>query len=376
MASMAEALARAPRRANPAAPLPPALLAEVERRAAAADAGTTDLSADVEALRREGILASPLPECGGLGVLPEGTLACLALLRALGRANLSLARLVEGHINAVKLAVLYASPATLERIRAGVRAGRLLGVWGADAGTPVTLSSRSGSLVLAGTKRFASGLGAVGEALVTAITDGGLQLVLVPADDVSRADASAWRASGMRATRSGTYCLDGLVVERWRLIGAPGDYLREPHFEAGVWRYCAAHLGGAEALYEQLVRQLAAMGRADDPHQARRIAEAAVACETARLWVTAAALRAESGGCEAAGAAAYSLLAREATEAACLTVIDHVERALGTSAHDPANPVERLRRDLSLFVRQAAPDAKRARAAALLVERGVLPEAL
>jgi alkylation response protein AidB-like acyl-CoA dehydrogenase len=373
---MTETLARVRRDTRDTAIIPPSLLAGIERRAAAVDEGREDLSADVEALRQAGILTAPLPDGGGIGVLPSGALACVALLRAIGRANLSLARLVEGHVNAVKLAVLYGAPATRKRVEAGVRAGRLMGVWGADAGAPVTLSRRGGAFVLEGTKRFASGLGVVADAVVTAATDGCTQLVLVPADDPSRADPAAWRMSGMRATRSGTYRLDGLLVDEWQLLGEPGDYGREPHFEGGVWRYCAAHLGGAEALYGHMVGQLTAAGRADDPLQARRIAEAAVACETARLWVTTAALRAEAGGGDAEGAAAYALLAREATEAACLTVIDTVERALGTAAHDTANPVERLRRDLSLFLRQAAPDAKRARAAARLVSYGVLPEAL
>lgn len=373
---MAEALARARPGVAADAVVPPAVLAAIEARAAAADEGTIDLSADIDALRRAGILAAPIPERGGLGVLPEGAVPCVALLRSLGRANLSVARLVEGHVNAVKLAVLYAAPATRTRILAAVRAGRLLGVWGADAGAPATLSRRGDDIVLTGTKRFASGLGVVGDALVTVATDDGVQLVLVPADDPARADPSAWRMAGMRATRSGTYRLDGLRVDPSSLVGAPGDYLREPHFEGGVWRYSATHLGGAEALYGEMLARLAAGGRADDPHQARRIAEAALACETARLWITEAAIRAEAAGADPAGAAAYALLAREATEAACLTVIDRAERALGTAAHDRANPVERVRRDLSLFLRQAAPDGKRARAAATLVERGALPEAL
>ncbi len=354
------------------------VLAAIALRAGAADRGEADLSADITALREAGVLAAPLPagEGGsGLGVSPDGTMACLTLLRQLGRANLSVARLVEGHINAVKLIALYATPAARDAAFDAVRAGELLGVWGADGAVPVTLAPCE-PLTLRGAKRFASGLGLVSRALVTARTDDGAQLVLAPVTDAARSDASAWAMSGMRATASGTYDLEGVEPGPAALIGKPGDLMREPFFEGGVWRYAAAHLGGAEALYTHMLETLLKAGRADDPHQQRRIAEAGTACETARLWLELAATRVESGPADPEGAAAYALLAREATESACLTVIDRVERALGTAAFDAGSPVDRIRRDLSLFLRQAAPDGKRARAARALVAGTALPEAL
>jgi hypothetical protein len=120
-----------------------------------------------------------------------------------------------------------------------------------------------------------------------------------------------------------------------------------------------------------MLGHLVARSRAGDPHQETRIAAAARACETARLWVDAAAQRVEAGPArnerEKEGAAAYALLAREATEAACITVIDAAERAMGMAAFQEGEPAERIRRDLDLFLRQAAPDAKRSRAARALV---------
>ncbi|UOM36541.1 acyl-CoA dehydrogenase family protein [Acuticoccus sp. I52.16.1] len=356
--------------------LPPGVLARIASRAGEAEA-TCDLAEDLAALTELGVLMAPLPagEDGiGLGTEPGGTAACVDLLVRIGAANLSLARLMEGHVNAVKLVVLYGTPATRTRAFAIVRSGGLLGVWGADAATPVALRSDCGGLVLAGAKRFASGLGNVAAALVTAASPSGdgPQLILVPADDAARADASVWRQSGMRATRSGIYVLDGLRIEPDMLVGRPGDLLREPYFEGGVWRYCAAHLGGAQALYRAMVRRLVETGRADDPHQARRVFEAASACETARLWIESAAAKVEGQGAapvEPEAAAAYALMAREATETACLTVMDRTERALGTAAFEEGD-VDRIRRDLSLFLRQAAPDAKRARAARTLVATG------
>ncbi|WMS44794.1 acyl-CoA dehydrogenase family protein [Acuticoccus sp. MNP-M23] len=367
-------------RTGPAQPLKlsDALLAGIASRAAAADRGEVDLGDDLAALRAAGVLTAPLPAGDGgsdLGLGAEGAGPCLELLRQLGRANLSVARLVEGHINAVKLIALYATPAARAAAFADVRAGELFGVWGADGAVPVTLATGD-EIALHGAKRFASGLGLVTRALVTVRTAQGPQLVLAPVGDPARSDAAVWRMSGMRATASGTYDFEGVSPGPHALIGAPGDLMREPSFEGGVWRYAAAHLGGAEALYTLMLESLTRAGRADDPHQQRRIAEAGAACETARLWLESAAMRVESDPADPEGAAAYALLAREATETACLTVIDRVERALGTFAYDAASPVDRIRRDLSLFLRQAAPDAKRARAARALVAGAALPEAL
>ncbi len=359
---------------------PGPLLAGIAARATAADRGDRDLSADVEALRGAGLLAAPLsPEAGGpgLGTTADGALAAVRIFRRLGRANLAVARLFEGHVNAVKLVLVHGDGAVRRRTFAAVREGALLAVWGADGDDPVRLARREGRLVLFGEKRFASGLGLVGAALVTAGTDAGPQLVLVPADDPLRADAADWTLSGMRATRSGRYVLEGMAVPAEAAVGAPGDLLREPHFEGGTWRYAAAHAGGAEALFGAVAAGLRARGRERHPVQEMRLGEAAIACETARLWVERAAVRVEADGDrDAEGAAAYALFAREATEAACRRVIDLSAGALGTGAFAAGEPVERIRRDLDLFIRQAAPDAKRSRAVSALLARDGLPEDL
>lgn len=359
--------------------LPAALLQRIADRAAAADRPGGTLKPDIDALAEAAAITAPLPvQHGGvgLGVEPLRTQACLTALRELGRANLSVARLFEGHINAIKLVALYGTPNQQSRVFNAVRQGLLLGVWGADGSTPLSFSADGPVIHLAGSKRFASGLHLVGEAVVTAQTADGPQLLIVRTADVERADAAAWQTSGMRATHSGSYLFDGLTVGRDALLGKPGDFLREPHFEGGVWRYCAAHLGGAEALYEEMLTQLTRAGRANDPHQERRIAEAAIACETARLWLTRATDRVEHPTGDPEAAAAYTLLAREATVGACTAVMATAEAALGMAAYDERHSVDRIRRDLGLFLRQAAPDAKRARAARALVARATLAERL
>jgi len=335
--------------------------AEIETHAAAADRGEEDLAPSIAILRRAGILArlATYAEPGPDAALVDGI---VSLLRRIGRANLSVGRLVEGHLNALRLVALYASPLQRASVKAAVADGAILGVWGADGARPLTVTQKAGTQVLSGEKRFASGLGVVSPAIVSVRTDDGPQLYLVPADLRDRMDMASWTTSGMKATLSGTYTFDGVALDAQARLGDPGDWLREPHFEGGVWRYCALHVGGMEALAECARRHAKAGGFADEPITAARLADLAMACETGRLWVEAAARRAERPG---AGdtEVAYVLLAREAVERACLTVMETVDRLIGAASFFEGHPADRIRRDLGFFLRQANLDGKRAKAA-------------
>lgn len=357
----------------------PPFLQEIAANAMTLDTHDADPSEEIRLLEREGWLTACLPENhggNGWGSEPSGTGPALTALRRLGRANLSLARLFEGHMNAVKLLWLYADADLQKRSFGAVREGSLLGVWGADLPTaPLTFECAEDNLRLGGVKQFASGLQSVDHAIVTASTDAGLQLLLAPTAEDDRSDPTHWRMAGMRASRSGHYDFSELEIPRANLVGEPGDYLREPHFEGGIWRYCAAHLGGAEALFDAMRDMLVEKERADDPHQQRRIVECACAVETARLWLIRAASKVEAPGASP-NAATHSLLAREITEQCCRMVIDRTRQALGMAAHVEGSKVEMICRDLSLFLCQAAPDAKRARAAEALVASGARVEDL
>lgn len=349
-----------------------ALAPGIVARAGAADRGDATLAPDIEELRHAGLLRSPLdPAEGGVGLCwRDGAVeAGLDVLRVLGRANLAVARLYEGHVNAVKLVMLYGTPVLQARVAAAVRAGALMGVWGAEGARPVTLRLDDGRLLLDGVKRFASGLGLVSLTVLTAAdAEGAQQLVVAPANDPRRADASTWQVGGMRATASGDFDVSGLRLDREALLGRPGDYQREPHFQGGVWRYSAAQLGGLEAIVEALRVTLSARDRLSDPHHAARFARGAMACETARLWVREAALTVEAPGA-APDSATRSVLARLAVERAATETMAEVDRALGTAAHFTDHPVERLRRDLSFYLRQAAPDESLHAAALALAAR-------
>ena len=169
---------------------------------------------------------------------------------------------------------------------------------------------------------------------------------------------------GMRAAVTGAVDFNGCEIGRDALLGQPGDYLREPDFSAGAWRGSAVALGGLIALLDQAIVQLRASGRLDSPFGQARLGRALIARETSRLWVQSSARTAEDVAADPGHRVAAVGLARIAVETACLDAIRLLQRSLGLSAFREGNPVERICRDLSTYLRQPAPDEVLTEAAA------------
>ncbi len=293
----------------------------------------------------------------GLGTEPAGASGMLALLRAIGAGSLSLGRLYEGHVNALKLVVRYGGEAKVRAAAADVQDGHLFGIWVTDGTEPVRLVESEGQMRLAGAKSFASGACQLTRPLITAQpADGPPRMVVVRLGTDRDASATVGGLSGMRGASTGRCGFDGVLVGPEQMIGEPGDYLRQPEFSAGAWRGIAVALGGIDRLVELLRRQLGERGRSGDPHQAVRIGEALIARETAAMWARRAALLAEGEGHEPGDVAGTVNLARIACEQAGMAVIALVQRALGLQGFLQTNPVERVMRDLATYLRQPAPD--------------------
>ncbi len=332
-----------------------ALLPSMQQRAMALDAEAAFPVDDMRDLMAAGVLRSPLPATAGglgLGTEPAAATGALELFRLLGRGNLSLGRLVEAHVNALRLVVRWGDVAVQRRVARDMLDGHLVGLWvtdPAEGGLTVRVDG-----TLEGAKQFCSGAGHASRAVVTAVDEScSTRLVYVANEAGFRASPLASGLAGMRAAKTGQVRYDGTPG---MVFGAAGDYLREPDFSCGAWRTSAVTLGGIEALAEQLRRQLVARGRAADPHQQARVGQALIATETARLWMAEAALRAEADDDDPDAAIAYVGLSRLAVERAALDVIELTQRSLGVGALMRANPVELLCRDLATYLRQPAAD--------------------
>jgi alkylation response protein AidB-like acyl-CoA dehydrogenase len=235
----------------------------------------------------------------------------------------------------------------------------LFGVWNTDDANGLRLIHRHGRSWLEGRKVLASGAGYIERPLITATDENGRRLIVLPklgAPD--RADLSRWTAQGMRASATGAVDFTGVEIEPMEIVGREGDYERQPWFSAGAWRFAAVHLGGMERLFDLLRRHLRETNRGQDPHQAARLGRAAMAVETARLWVVQAASStgAPMGSRAPEQLVAYVNLARLAVEAAALELMQLVQRSVGLQAFMRPNPIERISRDLATYLRQPGPD--------------------
>jgi alkylation response protein AidB-like acyl-CoA dehydrogenase len=282
----------------------------------------------------------------------------LRLLHILGQGSLPVGRLFEAHVNALHLIMRYGTPAQKTAAAADARAGLLFGLWVTDGpGTKLRMRQEGELVTLTGGKSFCSAAGYAHRAVVTAERgDGAAQMLILPLGHGERVIRHESVMQGMRAATTGAVDFTDCLLSANAMLGAPGDYLREPEFSTGAWRGSAVALGGLASLIAHAREQLVARGRDGGPHQRARLGRAMIAHHTGWLWLERVAPLVHDGATDPAKAVAYVNLARTAVEAGCMESIQAIQRSLGLGAFVQANPVERLCRDLSTYLRQPAPD--------------------
>lgn len=302
---------------------------------------------------------------------PADAAAMLTLLRLLyrvGREDLPLGRLFEGHVDARQIVARYGSAE--QRARA-IEASAALGVWNADLPGD-TLRIEDGRLH--GGKSFASGAGILTQALVTVDVAGGRQLLLL---DLARTppaiDRSVWQVTGMQRSETHVVRWDGASLDPGDVVGAPGDYVREPWFSGGALRFAAVQAGGIAALLDGVRDHLLNTGRAGDPHQAGRLATLYALADGAASAVRAAAARWFVA--DDATRLALVAAARAAVYTAGGQAIIVAQEAVGVQALFTAHPLAAAITDLSVYLRQPGPDAQRMRVGAAVAD-GLLRAAL
>lgn len=324
------------------------------------DDDTSFPSDDIRALSETGLLVAPLPaRHGGVGLGTEGrSNATLAqVLICLGASSLPLGRLYEGHVNALKLVLAYGGEAQIEWIGQLVNRGELLGVWNTETNDGTRLVGTGEDRHLEGRKVFCSGAGHIRYPLITARTERGDMLMVVPqVDDTTRADLSGWTPHGMRASASGAVNFSGLAIDDRQVIGGHDDFHAQPMFSAGAWRFAAVQTGGIAAVLDCARAHLVATGRQNAPQQRARMGTAMLAFQSARQWVLEAARLADDASVDAAARVSHVNLARSAVERAGLDVLELTQRSVGLAGLQRTHPMERLGRDLATYLRQPNPD--------------------
>ncbi len=331
---------------------------------------------EFERIAAAGLLAAPLmPELGGLGLGIDASLTheMLLLLKKLGWGNLVVGRLYEGHVNALQLVQTFATPAQIEQYAADARdRQKIFGVWNAEASDGLkVIPLDNGRYHLQGSKTFCSGAGYVERPFVNgALPGGGWQMCIVPMDRVETfANPDWWQPSGMRATASHKIDFGNVELDTTAAIGESDDYNRQPWLNVGSIRFAAVQLGGAEALFDLTRQYLHNLNRIKDPHQETRVAQMAIAIESGNLWLKGAAEIIADYAPTFGGNArerhqpecdrllAYINMARTAIEQICMDAIQLCERSVGTRGLMPPYPMERIIRDLTLYLRQPGFDS-------------------
>jgi alkylation response protein AidB-like acyl-CoA dehydrogenase len=331
---------------------------------------------EFELIAEAGLLAVPLlPQWGGLGLGIDASLMyeLLLLLRLMGWGNLSVGRIFEGHVNALQLIQTFGTVEQIEQYAENARdRQQIFGVWNAEANDGVKIIPLgTNQFRLEGSKTFCSGAGYVQRPFVNGVMNEKWQMCVVPLERVkTKADKSWWQPSGMRATASYKIDFSGVELTAESLIGQPGDYQRQPWLSGGAIRFAAVQLGGAEALMDATHQYLQALERTDDPFQSSRMGQMAIALESGKLWLKGASdLIADYDSIfggephqpqsvqKADRLVNYVNMARTAIEQICMDVIQLCERSVGTRGLMPPHSMDRIIRDLKLYLRQPGFDA-------------------
>ena len=265
------------------------------------------------------------------------------LLIRLARADLSVARLVEAHLDALTINAELAGPRA--------RRGQRWGVWAAEPpnGRVMARPSSRGGWRLSGTKRWCSGVGMCTNALVTAHADDGRRSFAVALDQVGVSGVREWAAEGMAATATGTVEFADVAATA---VGPPRAYLDRPGFWHGALGVASCWYGGALGVIEPL----RAAARADklDAHGLAHLGAADSALHGAGCALRAAAEHIDEGALgEKHAAQREALRVRSIVESAATTAVDRAGRALGPGplAHDA--PHARCVSDLTVYLRQS-----------------------
>jgi alkylation response protein AidB-like acyl-CoA dehydrogenase len=294
------------------------------------------------------------------------------MTKALSKANMSLARCWEGHVNSQLLLTGLANEEQQARWFKGiVERGE---TWAAWSGEPQSCvpgqPARFGTIVrelpdgyrIDGSKVFAtSAVGARWAILLVnkhgpgggrhadpSAADALLLLACDLRDPTIHFDETWWDPLGMRGTVSYLARFNGTFVPADNLIGRPGQYLREGWQTCFSPHYGATFLGGAEAASEYALAHVRTQNRMQDPYVQHHIAAMALNVESSLLWLrhVAELWEADQQQARSAGIRARFLLERWAID-----TLEHAVCACGARGLIRPSPLERIYRDLTFYVR-------------------------
>jgi len=289
-------------------------------------------------LQRDGKLNLPYPGEGQTAVRHRR-------LFDFGREDLSLARLVEAHVDA--LAIL---------AEAGRRPTRnaLYGVWAAETSDQsLRLDRTLAGLELSGSKAFCSDAGLVDRALVTvSVPDHRIvEVSMHPSRDAISIDGSGWHASAFAETQTATVAFSRVPVDEQDVIQDSGCYLDRPGFWHGACGPAACWAGGAAGLVDFACSQCRS-----DPHTLAHLGALHADAWSLRAYLDFAGRETDADLLNQGHARIRALTLRHVVEQACTDVLRRIARTYGPRplAFDP--DISRRYQELDLYFDNLMPN--------------------
>jgi hypothetical protein len=264
-------------------------------------------------------------------------------LVALGRTDIPLSRLVEGHVDALRILAEAAVPPQPDQLYA---------VWASRShATGLTARWEHDGLVLSGTVRFASGAGLVDRALVPVWLSEDRHLLLDVAVADWPVDTSAWRTSAMAVSRSHTVHLEEVTAPSSSCVGEEGFYLGRRGFFLGGIGVAAVWAGGAARLADLALEYC----RTAPPSAARDQVLGHIRTELATAQAVILAASRKAPPYDGGSPRALATEVRAAVAGAARRLVAHVRDLAGPAGLAYELDLTRGIDDLDLYVRQQNP---------------------
>src|SRR5262245_478832 len=294
------------------------------------------------------------------------------LTKEVAKADLALARCWEGHANSLVILDGMADAQQKARwFRGVVERGEKWVAWSGEPpsrapGEKVSFGTHiekvDGGWIVDGTTASCTSAGGADWAILLVHTAGpggarhsngpaeGLMLMACDLSDPTVSfDGSWWDPIGMRATVSHRVRFARTFIPDENVIGYPGQYLTEAWQTCFAPHYAASFLGAAEAAYDYALDTIRSANKGDDPYVTHRVAAMAMNVETAHLWLRNVARLWETGEYDEARLA--GMRARHLVEHLAQETVENAVRACGARLLNRPSPVERILRDLSIYIR-------------------------
>lgn len=291
------------------------------------------LETELRRLLADGSLDLPFPGSGQTALRHRR-------LAEFGRADLSLARLVEAHCDAM---------AILAEAGHQPHAG-LYGVWAAEtAGMGLSFKKSSEEISLTGKKMFCTGGGLLDRALVT-VCEPEHRLIDVNLREFPATvqfDLGDWKTSAFADTQTATACFSETPISEEDFVGGSGWYLARPGFWHGACGPAACWAGGAIGLVDYAIAH-----PRSDPHALAHLG--AMKADVWALWsyLESAGRDIDAHPEDVAGTQAHALMMRHLIEQTCLDVLHRLARAYGPRPLAYEQAVLARYQELELYIRQ------------------------